>query len=403
MLTGPDVSEHQANVSWGKVASKHKLAIVRVADGDHRDPWYTEERVTAIRRAGLFFGPYYFARVASPQNMERDGAAEAKMAIGFAKSRGWRWPGDLPLVYDIETANAQPLAKCARHVVQFVREYRRTQGHYPGIYTMPGFWLQILPFMSRTDRGIVARCFLHHAEWGVQEPQSLEPWDGPTIWQWTNRGKCPGVNGEVDMNRSIISEEAVLALAKRKKRPGPEDENSQPLPPPPDPDPEPDRPEGVPRWVPRQYWEHWQRPWTEKASSSAKFRELLWRNGFVSPHFERIEAACHDAASTAVPGNLRTNAQRQGFNLERLRHELGDKPLPALSWFRTPSHNTAVGGASQSRHMQADAADFTTQTVNGFGAAKFDAACDKIYANGGFGSYPSGSRHVDSRGSKARW
>src|SRR5262245_508750 len=100
MLTGPDVSEHQGNVDWGKVAHDHEVAIVRLADGDHRDPWYTEERVRAVRDAGLVLAPYYFARVASPQNDQRDGAKEADMARGFAKSRGWKWPGDMPLIYD---------------------------------------------------------------------------------------------------------------------------------------------------------------------------------------------------------------------------------------------------------------------------------------------------------------
>jgi hypothetical protein len=56
-----------------------------------------------------------------------------------------------------------------------------------------------------------------------------------------------------------------------------------------------------------------------------------------------------------------------------------------------------------SRHLSADGTDITVQTVNSFGAARFDRACDKVYANGGFGRYSSGSRHVDSRGSKARW
>jgi hypothetical protein len=32
-----------------------------------------------------------------------------------------------------------------------------------------------------------------------------------------------------------------------------------------------------------------------------------------------------------------------------------------------------------------------------------DRAADKVYARGGFGTYPSGSRHTDSRGSQARW
>jgi uncharacterized protein YcbK (DUF882 family) len=61
------------------------------------------------------------------------------------------------------------------------------------------------------------------------------------------------------------------------------------------------------------------------------------------------------------------------------------------------------GGALNSRHLQADATDFTTQTVQGLGAARFDVACEKVYAKGGFGRYASGSRHGDARGSRARW
>jgi GH25 family lysozyme M1 (1,4-beta-N-acetylmuramidase) len=403
MLTGPDVSEHQGNVDWDKVAgAKNNLGLVRVADGDHRDPWYSEERVRAVRAAGLLLGPYYFARVASPQNLERDGSAEAKMAIGFAKSRGWSWPGDLPLIYDFETNNAQPNDKCARHLIQFIKAYRSSEDHYPGIYTMPGFWAQILPNLSKPDQQLVARCFLHQAEWGVSQPSSLQPWNGPTLWQFTDHGTCSGVSGNVDLNRSVVAEKAVLALAKQSGRPVPHDPVTE-LPKPEKPKPEPDHPEAVPSWVPRQYWELWQKPWEPAAASSSKFRELCWKNGFASPHFEAKETSCHDPANTAVPTSLRANAQRQAFNLEKFRHAMGDKPLPILSWYRTPAWNTAVGGASQSRHMQADATDFTIQTVQSFGSTKFDETADKLYANGGFGTYPSGSRHTDSRGTKARW
>ena len=90
MFTGPDVSEHQGDVDWKRVSGKEELAIVRVSDGDHRDPYYTEGRVRAVREAGLLLAPYYFARVASPQNNERDGDTECGMVLGFAKSRGWK-------------------------------------------------------------------------------------------------------------------------------------------------------------------------------------------------------------------------------------------------------------------------------------------------------------------------
>jgi uncharacterized protein YcbK (DUF882 family) len=104
-----------------------------------------------------------------------------------------------------------------------------------------------------------------------------------------------------------------------------------------------------------------------------------------------------------VPPALRANAQRHAFNLERLRHELGDKPLPTLSWYRTPAWNDVVGGAVNSRHLQADATDFTTQTVSSFGTSRFEAASEKVFAKGAYGRYASGSRHGDSRGFRARW
>jgi GH25 family lysozyme M1 (1,4-beta-N-acetylmuramidase) len=395
VFTGPDVSEHQGDVDWQKVARDHELAIVRVSDGDHRDAFYNAARVKAVRDAGLILAPYYFARVASPQNNQRNGAAEAEMVLRFAKAGGWKWPGDLPLIYDFETDNGQGADKCARHVVEFVRAYHRSEGHHPGLYTMPGFWLRVLPHLGTQERRLLARCFLHQAQWDVASPQPLAPWKGPTIWQWTDHGRSPGVSGGVDMNRSIAPERRILALAKRRKRPGRPEAEVADLP--------PEQPKDVPAWVPKQHWRKWRRPWEPAAARSRAFRELCWSHGHLSPHFALKEAACHDPANTGVPPSLRANAQRHAFSLERLRHELGDKPLPILSWYRTPAWNAHVGGASASRHLQADATDFTSQTVSSFGTARFEAACEKVYANGGFGRYASGSRHGDSRGSRARW
>lgn len=404
MLTGPDVSEHQGDVDWKKVAKKHELGIVRVSDGDHVDAFYGEARVKAVREAGLLLAPYYFARVASPQNGQRNGAKEAAMVLGFAKKGGWKWPGDLPLIYDFETDNGQPADKCARHIVEFVTAYHGSEGHYPGVYTMPGFWEKVLPHLNAAERKLISRCFLHQAEWGVERPRALAPWSGPALWQWTDHGRCPGVSGAVDMNRSVAPAASVRALASGVKK-GKGKAPAAPVAPAVTPEPKPtaDHPAEVPAWVTKPHWDKWLRPWEPAALRSEAFRDLCWKHGYLSPHFTRKEAACHDPANTPVPTSLRANAQRQAFHLERLRHELGDKPLPILSWYRTPAWNASVGGATESRHMQADAADFTVQTIQSFGTARFDAACEKVFAKGGFGRYASGSRHGDARGSRARW
>ncbi len=162
----------------------------------------------------------------------------------------------------------------------------------------------------------------------------------------------------------------------------------------------------TPRWLENdQQREYWRRPWTVPTDprKAAPFKKLLRERGYLSPHFKIAEAACHDPAGTPVPKSLIGRAQRQAFNLERLRHELGDVALRILSWYRTPAWNAHVGGVVDSRHLRADATDFDVATVNSFGASRFDAACEKVYDQGGFGKYSTGSRHVDSRGSRARW
>ena len=145
----------------------------------------------------------------------------------------------------------------------------------------------------------------------------------------------------------------------------------------------------------------WKYPYGRLARRSKRFKRFCWSKGYVSPNFTRREWASKDG--TPVPDSLRVNAQRQAFKCERLRHALGDHSIGALSYYRSPSHNKAVGGASQSRHMQADACDWSTQTINRFGRSKFEAAVNRIWANNGIGRYPSGSMHTDARPYRARW
>lgn len=160
-----------------------------------------------------------------------------------------------------------------------------------------------------------------------------------------------------------------------------------------------------PAGLPARYRELWDRPWTAGARQSPGFRRWLVDHGYLSPHFTLGDASGkhRSRVGSDVPGSLIPSAQRHAFDLEIVRHELGDEPLSPLSWYRNPQHNASVGGASSSRHMQADGTDWSTQTIARFGTARFDAVMQRVFRDGGFGRYPSGSRHGDSRGHTARW
>ena len=156
-----------------------------------------------------------------------------------------------------------------------------------------------------------------------------------------------------------------------------------------------------PSGLPRKYRPHWDRPWRPRARNSPGFRRWLDAHGYLSPHFTLAEAACKDG--TPVPTALNRGARNHAFNLERLRRRLGDRPIPVISWYRTPAHNRRVGGAPQSKHLSAFATDHPKQWVNQVGRSLVLRHGDAVFRNGGMGVYPAGSMHFDSRGVRARW
>ncbi|WP_409474306.1 D-Ala-D-Ala carboxypeptidase family metallohydrolase [Streptomyces sp. HC307] len=53
----------------------------------------------------------------------------------------------------------------------------------------------------------------------------------------------------------------------------------------------------------------------------------------------------------------KSNALHSMWKLEAMRHALGDQPITVTSGFRSYACNSAVGGASNSRHLYGDAVD----------------------------------------------
>jgi hypothetical protein len=101
------------------------------------------------------------------------------------------------------------------------------------------------------------------------------------------------------------------------------------------------------------------------------------------------------ANKSVVEGIIRLANQ-----LEEVREQLGNRTLTVNSWYRDPATNKAIGGASQSRHMNGDAVDFNAE---GLSPAAVHRQLESWWGSRGGLASASNFTHIDLRGYKARW
>lgn len=143
--------------------------------------------------------------------------------------------------------------------------------------------------------------------------------------------------------------------------------------------------------------------------------------------FDVWEFRCHDG--TDVPAQLvDTNFAALVSQLDVLRDDLGG-PIEVVSGYRTPSYNHAIGGAAESQHMRALAADVRPVIIREGHRVRWDflhkterldvikrflerverlLEAQRLPLVGGLGLYPGKWLHIDVRprpsdGHIARW
>lgn len=106
----------------------------------------------------------------------------------------------------------------------------------------------------------------------------------------------------------------------------------------------------------------------------------------LTPNFKYREFDCKCGCST-------TKHNTELSNKLQILRDYVKKPIIITSPYRCPTHNSKVGGARQSRHMDGNAADFIIENMDVWEIGKI---CESIGFNG-IGVYDDGYVHVDVR------
>ena len=121
----------------------------------------------------------------------------------------------------------------------------------------------------------------------------------------------------------------------------------------------------------------------------------------LTENFSLQEFMCNDGSD--VPNEYLPNVIVLANNLQVLRDFI-KKPITINSAYRSPKYNAKVGGAKNSQHLVAKAADLR---VEGLTPKELANAIESLIKagkmhQGGMGIYPTFT-HYDIRGTKARW
>lgn len=121
----------------------------------------------------------------------------------------------------------------------------------------------------------------------------------------------------------------------------------------------------------------------------------------LTNNFNKSEFDCKSGAD--MPQEVFNNIQKLANQLQIIRNKVS-VPVKINSGYRSPEHNTKIGGSKTSQHLLGKAADIV---IDGYTPDEVADLIEELIENGdilqgGLGRYNTFT-HYDIRKSKARW
>jgi len=192
-VLGIDVSSHQGAIDWVQVANAGiRFAFIRLGNrgymsGDLNVDAYALENLMGAKQAGLQVGAYFFSQAVSVKEAREEAVFALNILDGMKL--------DLPLAFDWEyvSAEARTANVDARLLTDITKAFCRDvelMGYESMVY-----------FNSSQARDLLHLKELEEYPWWLAMYDiTMEFPCKVDLWQYTNKGKVPGIQGNVDVN-----------------------------------------------------------------------------------------------------------------------------------------------------------------------------------------------------------
>lgn len=188
-IKGIDVSSWQGKPDWAKVSNSGiKFAILRIHQKSGTDASF-EHNYKGCKSNGILIGGYKYSYALTPAQA----IDEAENVISVLGGRGL----DFPVFYDLEWAQQRSLGKQAIEniAVAFLTRIKKA-GYKAGIYCNLDWYNNVL-----SDALKQYDCWI--ARYPASDNGSVQERLRPNVgvgWQYSSKGKVPGISGNVDMD-----------------------------------------------------------------------------------------------------------------------------------------------------------------------------------------------------------
>lgn len=188
-IKGIDASSYQGKPDWAKVTKAgYKFAILRIHQKSGIDSSF-EYNYKNCKSNGILVGGYKYSYALTPTQA----IDEAEAVIEVLNGRGL----DFPVFYDLEWSRQESLGKQAIEniAVSFLTRIKKA-GYKVGIYCNLDWYNNVLSdTLKKYD------CWI--ARYPASDNGSVQERLRPSVgvgWQYSSKGKVPGISGSVDMN-----------------------------------------------------------------------------------------------------------------------------------------------------------------------------------------------------------